>query len=112
MFYSISNTQKGLGGVSFGNFLIKQVVDDLKRELPGLDTFVTLSPVPNFAEWLARERRPMHRARQRGRREALALLDEPGWHADPAKAETVRKAAAAGRRALLPQGENAGRATA
>src|SRR5919112_1069543 len=57
VFYSISNTQRGLGGVSFGNFLIKQVVDDLKRELPGLETFVTLSPVPGFAKWLARERK-------------------------------------------------------
>ena len=53
VFYSISNTQKGLAGVSFGNFLIKQVAEDLKRELPGLDTFVTLSPVPGFARWLA-----------------------------------------------------------
>src|SRR4030095_14838417 len=56
VFYSISNTQKGLGGVSFGNFLIKQVVENLKRELPNLRTFVTLSPVPGFAAWLARER--------------------------------------------------------
>src|SRR5918997_294684 len=57
VFYSISNTQKGLGGVSFGNFLIKQVVENLKRELPNLRTFVTLSPVPGFAAWLDRERR-------------------------------------------------------
>ena len=57
VFYSISNTQKGLGGVSFGNFLIKQVVENLKRELPNLKTFVTLSPVPGFAAWLARERK-------------------------------------------------------
>jgi malonyl-CoA decarboxylase len=93
VFYSISNTQKGLGGVSFGNFLIKQVVDDLKRELPGLDTFVTLSPVPAFAEWLARERQAdTSTVVNEDAREALALLDEPGWHADPVKAETVRKA--------------------
>ena len=57
VFYSISNTQKGLGGVSFGNFLIKQVVENLKRELPNLKTFVTLSPVPGFARWLERERK-------------------------------------------------------
>ena len=57
MFYSISNCQKGLRGVSFGNFLIKHVVEELKRELPKLTTFVTLSPVPGFANWLARERR-------------------------------------------------------
>src|SRR5208337_563109 len=53
VFYSISNTQKGLAGVSFGNFLIKQVVEDLKLALPNLDTFVTLSPAPGFAKWLA-----------------------------------------------------------
>jgi malonyl-CoA decarboxylase len=55
-FYSISNAQGGLAGVSFGNFLIKQVVEDLRRELPKLSTFVTLSPVPGFARWLAGER--------------------------------------------------------
>lgn len=53
VFYSISNCQEGLRGISFGNFLIKQVAEDLKRELPGLDTFVTLSPVPGFSRWLA-----------------------------------------------------------
>jgi malonyl-CoA decarboxylase len=52
VFYSISNCQEGLRGISFGNFLIKQVAEDLKRELPGLDVFVTLSPVPGFARWL------------------------------------------------------------
>lgn len=56
VFYSISNAQAGLAGVSFGNFLIKQVVEDLRRELPRLASFVTLSPVPGFARWLAQER--------------------------------------------------------
>ncbi|MEI8145544.1 MAG: malonyl-CoA decarboxylase [Alphaproteobacteria bacterium] len=51
-FYSISNCQEGLRGISFGHFLIKQVVEELKKELPGLTTFVTLSPVPGFAAWL------------------------------------------------------------
>ncbi|WP_232822225.1 malonyl-CoA decarboxylase [Salinicola sp. CR57] len=55
-FYSISNCQAGLRGISFGNFLIKQVVQELKRELPNLEKFVTLSPVPGFAKWLAAER--------------------------------------------------------
>lgn len=54
VFYSISNCQAGLRGISFGNFLIKQVVEDLVRELPSLNTFVTLSPVPLFARWLNR----------------------------------------------------------
>jgi malonyl-CoA decarboxylase len=85
VFYSISNTQKGLGGVSFGNFLIKQVVEELKRELPNLKTFVTLSPVPGFAAWLDRERRAAgSEALDAAAREALRPLDDPDWHRDPA----------------------------
>ncbi len=56
VFYSISNCQEGLRGISFGNFLIKQVAEDLRRDLPHLKTFVTLSPVPGFRQWLARAR--------------------------------------------------------
>ncbi len=52
IFYSISNCQPGLRGISFGNFLIKQVAADLARELPGLETFATLSPMPGFRRWL------------------------------------------------------------
>jgi malonyl-CoA decarboxylase len=52
IFYSISNTQPGLRGVSFGGFLIKRVVDELCAEFPGLKTFATLSPVPGFRRWL------------------------------------------------------------
>ena len=52
VFYSISNCQKGLRGISFGNFLIKQVVTELSQELPGLSTFVTLSPLPGLSQWL------------------------------------------------------------
>ncbi len=54
VFYSISNCQEGLRGISFGNFLIKQVVEDLAKERPSLRTFVTLSPVPGFRTWLYR----------------------------------------------------------
>ena len=54
VFYSISNCQDGLRGISFGNFLLKQVVEELAREEPRLKTFVTLSPVPGFAAWTAR----------------------------------------------------------
>lgn len=54
VFYSISNCHAGLRGVSFGSFLIKQVVAELCRELPKLKTFVTLSPVPGFRAWLER----------------------------------------------------------
>jgi malonyl-CoA decarboxylase len=51
-FYSITNCQEGLRGVSFGHSLIKQAVEDLGRELPGLRTFATLSPIPGFRRWL------------------------------------------------------------
>ena len=53
VFYSISNCHPGLAGVSFGNFLIKNVVGELTKELPSLKTFVTLSPVPGFRKWLS-----------------------------------------------------------
>lgn len=51
-FYSISNCQPGLKGVSLGNFLIKRVAEHLKAEFPQLRTFCTLSPIPGYAEWL------------------------------------------------------------
>ena len=54
-FYSISNCQPGLAGISFGNSLIKQVVSDLAAELPGLKTFVTLSPIPGLVRWLEQQ---------------------------------------------------------
>jgi malonyl-CoA decarboxylase len=76
VFYSISNTQRGLGGITFGNFLIKQVVQELQRELPKLDTFVTLSPVPGFMPWLKQaDDVPVS---DEGRA-LLDRLDEPGW---------------------------------
>lgn len=52
VFYSISNCHPGLAGVSFGNFLIKQVVEEVRQVHPNLKTFVTLSPVPGFRKWL------------------------------------------------------------
>ena len=52
IFYSISNCQRGLAGVGFGDFLIKRVVDDLARDLPNLKAFATLSPIPDFGFWL------------------------------------------------------------
>ncbi len=52
IFYSISNAQKGLSGISFGNFLIKRVVSQLTDEMRQIDTYATLSPVPGFRKWL------------------------------------------------------------
>jgi len=57
VFYSISNCQPGLRNVSLGNFLIKRVADELKRELPQLRTFCTLSPIPSLLQWLAKDAR-------------------------------------------------------
>jgi malonyl-CoA decarboxylase len=87
VFYSISNCQEGLRGISFGNFLIKQVVDDLRRDLPGLKNFVTLSPVPGFARWLAKARMSAtDPLLSDADRKALALLDDPAWPDDEGKA--------------------------
>src|SRR5882757_7546753 len=76
VFYSISNTQRGLGGISFGSFLIKQVVEELRRELPRLDNFVTLSPVPGFMAWL-KEATDVPVSDEE--RELLKQLDDPHW---------------------------------
>lgn len=87
VFYSISNCQEGLRGISFGDFLIKQVVENLRRELPRLETFVTLSPIPGFSNWLSRERSvEASDALRETDRAILRKLDEPGWMDD---ADTV-----------------------
>ena len=64
IFYSISNTQAGLRGVSFGDSLIKQVVETLKREFPQLKTFTTLSPIPGLARWIKKTDEPLAKALQ------------------------------------------------
>jgi malonyl-CoA decarboxylase len=86
VFYSISNCQDGLRGISFGNFIIKQVVEDLRRDLPGLKTFVTLSPVPGFAGWLARLRKATDATLDDQALKTLELLDDPSWADNPQKA--------------------------
>src|SRR6478672_4053252 len=99
VFYSISNCQRGLAGVSFGHFLIKQVVEEVQREMPRLSTFVTLSPAPDFAAWLNRERASeSSSALSEEDREVLAALDQPDWwqHGETAEAisEPLLRAAA------------------
>jgi malonyl-CoA decarboxylase len=89
VFYSISNCQTGLAGISFGSLLIKQVVEELKRELPKLTTFVTLSPVPGFAKWLARERRSETGFLLDEERALLVALDEPDWRVDRTRAQRI-----------------------
>jgi len=91
VFYSISNCQEGLRGISFGNFLIKQVVEELAREQPQLKTFVTLSPVPTFARWLDRAvADEAARVVSETDRVALQMLSDPGWIDDPEEAETLK----------------------
>ena len=69
IFYSISNCQKGLAGVSFGNFLIKRVVADMAAKMPNLKQFCTLSPVPGFMKWLQEH----NDSRELGKNEAAVL---------------------------------------
>jgi malonyl-CoA decarboxylase len=92
VFYSISNCQRGLTGVSFGHFLIKQVVEEVCRDYPRLSTFVTLSPAPGFAHWLDQERQaersPVLSADDRA---ALANLDKQGWWQVPKLREPIRE---------------------
>jgi malonyl-CoA decarboxylase len=91
IFYSISNCQEGLRGVSLGNFLIKQVVADLQQELPQIRTWSTLSPIPGFRGWLAEElATPKDLVLADDERTALEALDQPGWPADEAVAERLR----------------------
>ena len=83
IFYSITNCQEGLRGISFGNLLIKQVAEDLKREFPHLKTFATLSPVPGFRRWLASPETRVRLAvgaEGEARRAMLAAIEQPGWH--------------------------------
>ena len=92
VFYSITNCQRGLAGVTFGHFLIKQVVEEVSRELSRVATFVTLSPAPNFADWLRRERaNAASPALDDDDREALAALDIENWWKRPELAEQVRE---------------------
>jgi malonyl-CoA decarboxylase len=84
IFYSISNAQAGLAGISFGSFLIKRVVDVLADEFRNLKLFATLSPIPGFCSWLnGRLKAPMEEAESKlltaSERKALYALDlEPG----------------------------------
>ena len=91
VFYSISNCQEGLKGISFGNFLIKQVVEELAREQPQLKTFVTLSPVPGFARWLSSTMADdTAGVVSETDRVALQVLADPGWTEEPEEDEGLK----------------------
>jgi malonyl-CoA decarboxylase len=88
-FYSISNCQQGLSGVTFGNFLIKQVVEEIRRELPRIETFVTLSPAPGFRAWVEACDDPAVETLVKTVREVA--IDEQ-WAEKPEAAPRMRKA--------------------
>ncbi len=105
IFYSISNAQKGLAGISFGGFLIKRVVDNLAAEFKGLKMFATLSPVPGFLSWLdgvqSQEGLPLFLPDEIERMKAAGIsaetpadvvnvLREEDWAADAARAEALK----------------------
>ncbi len=81
IFYSISNCQKGLKGISFGNFLIKQVANDLQNHFPHLEEFATLSPMPGFINWLR------HKSGERWDENAAELLQHLVNHDWPGDAD-------------------------
>ena len=84
VFYSISNTQPGVRGISLGSFLLKRVIEELRRELPALRIFATLSPVPGFVRWLERERdRGAASVFSVSERAALQAMDRADWHEWP-----------------------------
>ncbi len=111
IFYSISNCQQGLRGISLGNLLIKQVVEELKAELPNLRHFATLSPVPGFRRWLDRRLAEeatddllradelaalLHaagiaEANGSGAAALRAMLEVPAWWETPAAAALLRQ---------------------
>jgi malonyl-CoA decarboxylase len=105
IFYSISNAQVGLRGIGFGNFLIKQVVDDVARQFPRIVTFATLSPIPGFRRWLDKQADPELDAllapahfealgdvlAARGLVNLRAALAQESWDTDTALVEALRE---------------------
>lgn len=95
IFYSITNTLKGLRGISFGSFLLKQVVADLQQTLPNLATFSTLSPIPGFRRWLQTTAPEHEHPAVRAAAEDLVQVLEAGG-IEAAGADRILKAALTG----------------
>ncbi|MGZ8265214.1 MAG: malonyl-CoA decarboxylase [Burkholderiales bacterium] len=92
IFYSITNCQTGLRGISFGNLLIKQVVERLGQEFPRIKTFATLSPIPGFRAWLTDALADVKATPEpAGEPNPLADLDRSDWHDAAEAAERLRK---------------------
>lgn len=105
IFYSISNAQQGLSGISFGNFLIKRVVGEAKKELPQLKQFATLSPIPGFRKWLTKQlggnssnilnetEKNILREVKKTTPEAsdlLSFLNSPDWHTNQIISQPIK----------------------
>ena len=92
IFYSINNCQPGLSGVSFGNFLIKQVTDSLAEEIPSLKYYATLSPIPGFRAWLNEELAAPQSAIafSESERWRLSQLDDRSWYEDDLKVQQLK----------------------
>ena len=106
IYYSISSTQKGLSGISFGNFLIKRAVKNLNDELPNIKTFATLSPIPRFMEWLISylkeggdpllKKKECKQISVLGKKSdpiksLLNLIKSKSWHKDESKCSVLKK---------------------
>ena len=91
IFYSISNCQDGLRGITFGNFLIKQVVEELARQFPNLRQFATLSPIPGFARWLkqALSGTQLEWLPNADRDTLAGLLQREDWHNEPSACQSL-----------------------
>lgn len=87
VFYSISNCQSGLAGISFGNFLIKQVADTLAKEFPLMKTFVTLSPIPGFLRWL--RGCPTDFVNRVAGNDIARVFETPDWWKDAHRRDTL-----------------------
>lgn len=122
IFYSITNTQRGLDGVSFGEYLIKRVVKNLTKEMPALKTFATLSPVPGFRSWLKKQDEAflasVFSEEEQGGLRALggsddlptameAALNRPDWPSDPVVVKAMKRPlmALCGRYLVSPRGD-------
>ncbi|WP_374624327.1 malonyl-CoA decarboxylase domain-containing protein [Pandoraea sp.] len=88
IFYSISNTQPGLRGVSFGNFLLKRVIDELQVDFPKLRNFATLSPIPGFNDWL-KSLSAQALAQTLGQKRVTLLVQEASLAPDASGAQMV-----------------------
>lgn len=91
IFYSISNCQDGLKGISFGNFLIKQVVAELSAELPNLKHFATLSPIPGFLRWLTGVKGAVAGMHFKDVNAVRKAISDPDWPNKPEVVEEIRE---------------------